>query len=186
MPIVCLGWGSLIWDPRELPISPKWETDGPELRVEFARQSSDGRITLVIAEEAIPVPVLWSTLSVDSLDDARQALAWREGISDSFLERSIGYWCPARISPHRESQQIGQWAGSRSLQGVVWTALKPRFEGKPFKPSCDQIISYLSELDEGSKRVAEKYIRNTPAQIRTSYRETIERELDWTAEPYGE
>ncbi len=143
--------------------------------IEFARQSSDGRITLVIAEAAIPVPVLWSTLSVDSLDDAKQALASREEISDRFLERSIGYWCPATNSPHRESQQIGQWAGSRSLRGVVWTALKPKFEGKYLKPSCPQILRYLSGLDENSKRAAEKYIRNTPAQIRTSYRESIER-----------
>ena len=186
MPIVCLGWGSLIWDPRDLPISSEWEADGPELPVEFARQSSDGRITLVIAEEAIPVPVLWSTLSVNSLDDARQALASREGIPDTFLERSIGFWCPETNSPHQQSQQIGQWAGSLSLRGVVWTALKPKFEGKYFKPSCNQIIRYLSGLDGNSKRAAKKYFRNTPAQIRTPYRETIEREMGWTTGLYGE
>ncbi len=142
MPIVCLGWGSLIWDPRELPISSEREIDGPELPVEFARQSSDGRITLVIAEAAIPVPVLWSTLSVNSLDDAKQALASREEISDRFLERSIGYWCPATNSPHRESQQIGQWAGSRSLQGVIWT--KP---GGPFVMSGNAQQKETAELE---------------------------------------
>jgi hypothetical protein len=43
MPTVCLGWGSLIWDPRELPIAVEWQTNGPLLAVEFARQSKKGR-----------------------------------------------------------------------------------------------------------------------------------------------
>jgi hypothetical protein len=48
MKIAVLGWGSLIWQPRELRISlPIWKTDGPELPVEFARVSMDGRLTLV-------------------------------------------------------------------------------------------------------------------------------------------
>lgn len=183
MSIVCLGWGSLIWDPRKLPISSAWEADGPDLPVEFARQSKDGHITLVIADGAIPVPVLWSKLSIYNLDEAIQALACREKIPDRDLKRSVGYWCPTRISSHKVSQQIGQWAISRSLQGVVWTALKPRFKGETLKPSCDQIIRYLSDLDGEPKRVAEEYVRRAPAQIRTSYREAIEHELNWTAEP---
>jgi hypothetical protein len=48
MKIACIGWGSLIWDNGNLDSKGDWQNDGPMIPVEFARQSKNGRITLVI------------------------------------------------------------------------------------------------------------------------------------------
>jgi hypothetical protein len=76
--IAVVGWGSLIWDPRQLPLVSPWHPDGPELPVEFARVSRDGRLTLSLCEGAADVRTLWAVMSCGTLDEARQHLAGRE------------------------------------------------------------------------------------------------------------
>lgn len=187
MTIACLGWGSLVWSPGDLPISGAWRTDGPALPLEFARQSANGRITLVIAAgAAAPISVLWCALDVATLEEARQVLAEREGIKPAFVERSVGIWGQSVRSGHRETEAIGKWAEVANLSGVVWTALQPRFAGKSTTPSIHQVLEHLANLDAETKRLAEEYVRRAPPQIRTAYRERIERDLGWVAAAYGE
>ncbi len=80
MTIVVLGWGSLCWDPRKLRIADGWHDDGPHLPVEFARMSSDGRLTLVLFERAEQqnVQVLWAKMNTTTLNEAIDSLRERE------------------------------------------------------------------------------------------------------------
>ena len=177
--IVCLGWGSLIWNPMELPVDD-WHSDGPELPVEFARISDGGRLTLVIADGAPQLPVLWTRLSVQSLDEAVHALAGREGIREKNARYSIGFWSPDRSSRREQTRVIGAWAAAQGIQAVVWTALKPGFpNGRGVVPSCEQALDHLRGLDTKAVASAEEYVRRTPAQIRTPYRTAIEKEFGW-------
>ena len=79
--IACLGWGSLIWDPRGLAVRGHWRTDGPHGRVEFAGRSKDGRLTLVLLGTAQLVPLLWAEMIPTDLAVACEALRAREGIN---------------------------------------------------------------------------------------------------------
>src|SRR6266545_5049596 len=72
--IACLGWGSLVWDPRQLPVYPQWFEDGPFVPIEFTRQSSDGRMTLVIDPRSARVRVLWAHMVPLDLGAAVRAL----------------------------------------------------------------------------------------------------------------
>ncbi len=52
MTIVCLGWGSLVWNRGGLRLVGEWNEDGPAIPIEFARQPDNGRMTLVITAGA--------------------------------------------------------------------------------------------------------------------------------------
>ena len=184
MKIACLGWGSLVWDPRDLPIKGKWHEDGPILPIEFARQSSDGRITLVIVRElTIPkVPSLWAFLDVETIDDAVKRLRQREGIPSKNENKHIGRWLKRDGIQVDDSivAIIGKWALDKGLEGVVWTDLPPKFKGKSgYMPSIDEVITYINELSEDAKERAQQYIQMTPLQVDTPYRKAIEKRLGW-------
>lgn len=114
--IACLAWGSLVWDPRQLPIRGEWFKDGPFAPVEFARQSNDGRITLVIEPNAEPVRVLWAQMLSHNLEDAKKALCDREGIPARNCALLIGAWTAENRSPANITG-LAQWAEARALDG---------------------------------------------------------------------
>ena len=139
-------------------------------------------MTLVILDNSEPIPVLWTRLELNRLDDARYELARREGISAANLDVSVGYWSETSQSTHTQAGSIGRWAGNVGASAVVWTALKPRFGGKSVTPSREQVVAYLSELSGNARHRAKEYVRRAPAQISTHYRDAIEQELGWTVQ----
>lgn len=84
MTIACLGWGSLYWEPKALPLAEDWKLDGPVLPVEFLRRSSRGRVTLVLDPDGTQVTSLWVPLRCENLAEAVEALRKRE---DTFENR---------------------------------------------------------------------------------------------------
>lgn len=169
--IACLGWGSLVWDSRTLPVSGVWELDGPILPLEFARQSGDGRMTLVIVDGDHRVPVLWSKLNVNTLDEAVEALAEREGVPNP---RSIGRWPNTINRGYPFQETISKWANEKCLSGVVWTALKPGMKDqRGILPPLTDVVAHLSALDSKAMALAEEYIRKAPAQISTPQRKNL-------------
>ena len=209
--IVCLGWGSLIWDLGGLPVetleggravppwilSPEggdigdWKADGPQIRVEFARQSGKrrDRLTLVLYDAAERQLSLWARMTVETRPEAVRALARREhrGITkekiDSWSKDNVGRWSEGEADPPA-IPGLSVWASGRNVQHIVWTALRPKFYGLPVAPTEDQAVAFLRQLSEdGNATEAEKYVRRAPPQIDTAYRRRIIRSLGWTPVP---
>ncbi len=187
MKIAILGWGSLIWQPKDLKFDANigWKENGPVLPIEFARISKDGRLTLVITPNGTEVPTLYSVSSFDSLDLAVLNLAFREGSG----RKSIGYYDKAKdeFSPVDFSfkENIKNWIQTTDFDGVIWTNLPEnweiRNEEKVVIKTIDpkDRINYLQNLKGPESSLAEEYIRNTPKQIATTYRKQIIEVLGW-------
>ena len=169
--IVCLGWGSLVWDGRNLPVAGVWQVDGPSLPLEFARQSSDGRMTLVIVDGDHRSPALWCELDVGSLDEAVQSLADREGVARL---ASIGRWPDANGRRYPYAEAIADWAEEKGISAVVWTALKPGMKGRRGDvPSLEEAKAHLVALAPDAAALASEYLLRAPAQIATPHREVL-------------
>ena len=134
--IVCLGWGSLIWDLDGLPVeklegglpvprwvlSPEgedigdWKPDGPQVRVEFARQSGKerDRLTLVLHDTAERQPSLWARMTIATLDEVVRALTKGgstavspKGTSTGFLTQMCARFSPSRsAAPWEEAADV--------------------------------------------------------------------------------
>ena len=180
MKIACLGWGSLIWDPRELNIKRKWFEDGPVLPIEFLRVSKDGRLTLVVDtddKKSQQVRVLWALMNAKNKNEAIKFLRNREGTSTEnihFVEKENN------DSNDKIKSEIQKWLKEKNIDIAIWTGLSWNencFEGE--RPNKNQVVEYLAELEGPERQYAEQYIRNTPKQIDTPYRRTIEKKLGW-------
>ena len=122
MRIACLGWGSLVWDPRELPIRRSWFEDGPLIQVEFARKSKDRRITLVLTEQDTLVRSLWALMDCTGTADARKALRAREGV---LKEEDIGL-LERGDKPPPNRAGLSNWLGASTIGRSCLDSTSPK------------------------------------------------------------
>lgn len=178
MHIACLAWGSLVWDARDLALSSPWYKDGPKVPVEFARQSSGHRLTLVLGRSFQEMPSLWAWMDGDDLDRAIESLRRREETAT----KRIGVWRTEEKAPGL-IPGLPAWAIARGADTVIWTALSPKFQGEDGRvPSVDEALAYFRSLGQEYQQGAEEYVRKAPGQIRTPYRAEFEMHLRWFPE----
>lgn len=185
--IACIGWGSLVWDPRDLPCLGVWHSDGPLLPVEFARESADKRITLVICPGVPIVRTCWTLLDVSDLASAKARLAEREyeRANAKWIEYNIGFWDRDSAGTRGlEADTITAWADRLGLAGAVWTNLPAKFRCQnDVMPTGEEVIAHMRSLDDKARAGAEEYVRKAPVQIDTPYRRLMAQALGWTPLP---
>ncbi len=183
----CLAWGSLLWDPRTLPLAEPFRPDGPRLPIEFSRVALDGRVTLVIDPRAEPVGTFWARLAVDSLEAGIEALALREGVVPARVAEWIGALPRAGLpgaagrTPAPVQDEIAGWLAQRPLDAVIWTALPSRRpDGRYERPDPAELVAHLEQLEGPARERAEQYIRRAPGRLRTPNRQRFEASFGWS------
>ncbi len=184
MRIAIIGWGSLIWDTRDLPITKEgWQEEGPVLPIEFSRISRKrkGALTLVIdPKNGENKQTQFAVSSRTEVDEAIDDLREREGC---ITERPIGFVrlvdgkCRCNTS-EKVREIVREWAKQHGFDAVIWTDLPPKFkhDGKGF--SVENAMEYLHTLKGERKEEAQKYIREAPKKVNTRLRRRVEEE-EW-------
>lgn len=170
MQIAIIGWGSLIWDPRELPTQGVWHEGGPGLPIQFSRVSKDRRLTLVIDHEHGSVLKTRYILSArNKLDDAIEDLRIREGTTRkniAFVDLTENRDSGNLKSNSRHACEIVRaWLVNTRFQAAIWTGLPPNFKqhtGKSF--TIENALAYLDSLPDREKQNAVRYIRKAPRE----------------------
>jgi hypothetical protein len=176
-----VGWGSLIWDPRGLPLRSPWQPDGPALPVEFTRVTDNGRLTLGIRDGVADVQTLWAVMSDRTLETTRSQLARRERTVPERIGCLDRHDAPSSAGGRDLVGRLASWLAERDLDAAIWTALPANFEARAGRPlSVDAAVDYLERLSCEARGRAEQYVRRAPPQVRTDIRQGLERVLGWT------
>lgn len=172
MRIAILGWGSLVWDKRDLSIKGRSKTRGPKLPLEFSRKSSDGRLTLIIDENHGTPPTLtrYAISKFKDVGDAVCDLRHREGTPLSNIGIMGGGVKEQRLPASKIAQEaIGAWLKKNkgTIDVVIWTNLGPNdnfaFSGR----SAEQ---YLKSLKGVCRDKAREYLVRAPKEVKTPLR----------------
>ena len=180
MPIAVLGWGSLLWNQGVLQLSSRWYADGPSLPLEFARVSSDCRLTLVLHGPSPAQTTYWARSARATLAEARTNLQRREQCPS--INPIHGLSRDGRVFgavPEPVRAVIAAWLAQHAeLDGVIWTGLAARWTGD-VAFGVDAAVSYLGGLEGAAATGAQEYIRKAPPQMQTPVRARVRAALGW-------
>jgi hypothetical protein len=177
--IAILGWGSLIWKPKQLPYDGFWRQGGPILPLEFSKVTPTRPLNIVLDPiNGVHCQARFAMSLRTTLAEAIADLKQRESCDDEFIgyldqenDRSSLQEYPQQIDVEDE---VRQWCASQGISAAIWTAVPPNFEqcvGVEFSVSA--AIEYLKELSQSGLNSALEYIRNTPAEIMTPVRKRV-------------
>lgn len=187
MKIAYLAWGSLKWNPENLPITSinSWIYSSLELPLEFSRISDNkkGRLTLVIDEKNGTYNKIWYAISTENnLDKAINKLKKREKTTIN----NIAYinLRNNKIRVNNTSRNIANniinWMKKNKLDAVVWTDLKSNWEEIMKCPFTNQkAFNYFKNSTTGTKLLIVEYIFKASqlAKIKTSFSEFFIKKL---------
>lgn len=193
MKIAVLGWGSLIWAPRNLATDTAWRP-GPRLPVEFARKSQGGRVTLVLLQAYRPSRAFWALSSFSDVREACSNLRSRERCASRDIHFTTGDGLRTgdggdpSLDSHDVSREVEEWLQTKDLDAAVWTGLPPKGFPRlnPASLAVD-VVTYLRKRGGEEFENAKQYVQRAPSTIRTPVRVAIEDSpLQWMPEPLPE
>lgn len=184
--IAVLGWGSLIWCPGSLLMKSAWRPDGPRLPIEFARISSDNRLTLVIHDGSADQPTYWVVSGCETREAACENLRIREGRPDREHIHYVGRNPAVSRGPENIINRVREWLTPREdIEAVIWTGLPSNWQKKRhcgFTP--EDAVRFIDELEanrENAKATYERareYITHAPDLVDTDVRQRL-RQRGW-------
>ncbi|MCP9290568.1 hypothetical protein [Gracilimonas sediminicola] len=177
--IVILGWGSLIYEPRELSeqIIGTWIEDGPKLPIEFSRVSSSRKkaLTLVIdPDNGSKIKTSYIISKREKIKDCVEDLRKREGTSINrigVIDLKDRY--EKRFKYPKVAEKIQDWAEHKNIATVVWTDLPSNFAEESNNEetfSVENAIKHLNSLKPDGLLEAKKYIKKAPRFVATPLR----------------
>ena len=174
--IAIIGWGSLVHHPEgdatrgQAPLATvgEWQLTGPVLPVEFSRISQGQHLTLVIDPVAGRANTTFIIRSrFETLNEAANNLREREGTPGSKIGRMAR---GGILPPDGPVRVIHTWLEGTNFDGVVWTALEPKFlQGQDYSAAAG--AAYLGTLQGEERTRAYCYIAEAPDEIITPLRE---------------
>lgn len=184
MKIGILLWGNNVRPAnyKKLSLVGKPSLKGPQIPLELSRINKEGRLTLVIDEDAgKPNEVLFAVSKHNTLAKAFEEFLTNEGIGNKRvgvidLKNKQTSECAANHST--TAMVIVKWAQKNKFDAVIWSGLSRKFKDViDVKFSPEAALEYVNNLPASQRKLSVDYIRNLPEHIDTPTRTLILDEL---------